>query len=127
MVIAIVCAASVAHAGTMYLDGFKLVGEKPTLHAKAELQKQVNGLKPQVASCGVPTVDPRLKQQFTATLKMHIAADGSVGGVELATKLLDEETIECVAKVLRGSKWTARKKPSVVTLTLVYKRSSFAR
>jgi hypothetical protein len=131
VVAAIVCGASLigaaAHASTMVFDSFKLHGEKPALHGNRDLQKPIDAVKAQLASCGAPTVDPRLKQTWTEMLKLYIAADGSVTNVELASKMLAEETIECVAKVLRSAKFTARKKASVLSLALVYRRAAMLR
>jgi hypothetical protein len=127
VVAAIVCSGSFAHAGPMVFDSFKLHGEKPALHGNRELAKPIDALKAQVASCGAPTVDPRLKQTWTEMLKLSIAADGTVSSVELDTKMLDEDTIACVGTVLRGAKFTARKKPSVLTIALVYRRSATAK
>lgn len=121
VVASIVCAASWAHAGPPTFDSLKLVNEKPALHKTAELQKAIKPMHAAISACGTPRIDTRLGP-LTASLKLHVAMNGSVENVVLDSKTLGEDTVECIATAMRTLKVAAKKKPSVVSLVLVYKR-----
>jgi hypothetical protein len=122
VVAAIVCSASVALAGAPKFDSFKLVNERPALRKTSQLQKATKPLHAPVAACGSPRLDTRLLGPLKADLKLHVAADGSVASVDLDSKTLGEDTVECITVAMRGLKLPPTKKPSVVWFVLVYKR-----
>jgi hypothetical protein len=121
----VLCAAPV-RAETFAFDAFKFVSETPAVHSNRDLHKPIEPLRVQVASCGAPIVDSRLKRGAPIVMKLHIDADGGIGEVTLDTKLLAEDTVECIAKIMRGVKYPPRKKPSVLAIALMYRRVATA-
>jgi hypothetical protein len=117
----VMCVSSSAHAGPPTFDSFKLVNEKPTLHKPAELNKALKSMRAAVSACGTPRIDARFGA-LTADAKLHVATDGSVESVSLDSKTLGEDTIDCIATAMKTIKIAAKKKASVVSLVLVYKR-----
>ena len=125
VVAAIACALwapGVVQAGPPTFDSFKLVNERPAVHKTADLHKVIKPLRASVAACGTPRIDPRLSAQLTANLKLKVAADGTVGEVEVDGKMLGQDTADCISATMRTVKLPATKKQSVVWFVLVYKR-----
>lgn len=115
--LAVLCAALVADAKPAKFDSFKLVSQRPAIHKNRVLHERTQALHDEVAACGAPLG----KAQPKLLMKLHVAADGTVGDIELEkTTALTDDTLACIRKAVGALTYPAQKQPSLLTWVLVY-------
>lgn len=106
--------ATSAYAKPRSFGSFKLVSQVPAIHNNRTLHERTQPLGADIAACGP------LPGGLHPSIKLHVAADGSISDVELPKSHLPDDMAACIRKVLTTLTYPAQKQPSVLTWVLVY-------